>query len=308
MSSLLNKIITNTGIFFLKGISYLPFGLLYLLSDAMFVVVYHLVRYRRNVVEKNLRNSFPERDETWIALTTRDYFRYMCDIFVETLKTRTMTADQLSKRMVIVNPEVLNRFYDEGRSVTVMAVHYGNWEWLAHMPLHIRHRQLFVYKPMSNEPFDQFMNGIRSRFGGETTAMNILLRKLIRASQSGERVMTWLAADQTPPWYHSFWTRFLNQETQFFRGPAQLAKRFGQPVVLQTIHRKARGYYETKFEVLFEHPERVDEETIILTYVAHIEAHILKDPVCYLWSHRRWKHRRPDEHPLHARLHLPDLP
>jgi len=308
MSLLLNKIITNTGILLLKGVSYLPFGLLYLLSDAMYLVVYHLVKYRRGVVESNLRNSFPGKEEAWIAQTAGDYYRYMCDIFVETLKTRTLSAEQLARRMVIVNPEVLNRFYDQGKSVTVMAVHYGNWEWLEHMHLHIRHRQLFVYKPMSNEFFNRFMNGIRSRFGGETTAMNVLLRKLIKARQAGERVMTWLAADQTPPWYHSFWTRFLNQETQFFRGPAQIAKRFGQPVVLQTIRRKSRGHYETSFEVLFEHPEGVDEETIILTYVAKIEAHIQRDPACYLWSHRRWKHHRPDEHPLHARLHLPDLP
>ena len=305
---MLNKIFSYTGIILLKGVSYFPFALLYLLSDVTFLVVFYLVRYRREVVVANLRNSFPGKDEAWIDRTAREYFRYMCDIFVETLKTRTMSAEELSRRMVIVNPEVVNRFYDEGKSVTVMAVHYGNWEWLAHMPLHISHRQLFVYKPMTNKGFDRFMNGVRSKFGGETTAMNVLLRKLIRASQSGERVMTWLAADQTPPKYHSFWTRFLNQETQFFRGPAQIAKRFGQPVVLQTIRRKTRGYYETSFEVLFEHPEGVDEETIILTYVAKIEAHIQRDPVCYLWSHRRWKHSRPDEVPMHTRLHLPDLP
>jgi Kdo2-lipid IVA lauroyltransferase/acyltransferase len=218
---------------------------------------------------------------------------------VETLKVGNMPEAGLASRMTFKNCELLNSYYDQGKSVVVMAMHYGNWEWLLHMPLFIKHHQYFVYKPMQNEWFGRYLNEMRSRFGGETVSMNIALRKIIEAENKGIPVMTWLAADQTPPWNHPFWTIFLNQETQFFEGPAKIARRFSQPVILQIIRRTGRGYYEANFEVLFENPQEVSEETIILTYVRKIESIVNAEPYPYLWSHRRWKHTRPPGTPLH---------
>jgi len=288
-----NKYCSLAGIAVLKIVSGLPFRLLYLVSDAMFVWIYYVFRYRRKVVRANLKNSFPDKSLGELGKIEYNYYRYLSDLIIEALKTGNMSKEEISRRMVIRNPEMVNQFYEQGKSVLILAMHYGNWEWLINMPLFIKHHHYFVYKPLRNEWFDRYLNGLRSRFGGETISMSITLRKIIEADKQNIPVVTWLAADQTPPWFHPFWTIFLNQETQFFDGPAKIAKRFNQPVLFQHVTRIRRGYYETWFEVLAEDPSEFTETEIILAYVKKVEAVIAQEPAYYLWSHRRWKHRRP---------------
>jgi len=293
-----NKYGNLAGIAVLKMISGLPFRILYLLSDVMFVLIYYIFRYRRKVVQTNLEKSFPEKSQRELKKIEYNYYRYLCDLAIEALKTGNMSKDEISARMIIRNPEMVNQFYERGKSVVVMAMHYGNWEWLMNMPLFIKHHHYFVYKPLQNVWFDRYLNGLRSRFGGETISMSIALRKIIEADKQNIPVLTWLAADQTPPWFHPFRTMFLQQETQFFDGPAKIAKRFNQPVLFQHMARTKRGYYETWFEVLAEDPSEFTETEIILAYVKKVEEVIMREPAYYLWSHRRWKHTRHGHAPV----------
>lgn len=286
------KIFTITGIAFLKLLSALPLPVLYLVSDLMYPVVYRLVRYRRKVVRMNLTNAFPGKSEEQLIETERDYYRNLCDIMVETIKTRGMTREELCERMHFRNPGLINNEFESGKSVVVIAAHMGNWEWLLHMPLFVRHQLFFVYKPLEDTLFDRYLNLVRQKYGGETVPMSLILKKLLDKKDSGTPVMTWLAADQTPPWNHPFWTMFLHQKTQFFNGPAKLAQRFDFPVFFQRVKRIRRGYYETWFESLTDKPREVSEEAIIHSYVRKIEGIIAETPEDYLWSHRRWKNSR----------------
>jgi KDO2-lipid IV(A) lauroyltransferase len=286
---MISKIATYTGIAILKLVSKWPMSILYLVSDIMFPVVYHMIRYRRHVVTINLRNAFPEKTDGERGLIAKRYYRHLCDLVVETIKTPSFSSDEISGRMIIRNPEVLNDFFSNDKSVIVLAMHYGNWEWLLDMPQMVKHHHFFVYKPLQNEIFDHFINEVRERFGGETVSMSLILKKLLKAEEEKNPVLTWLAADQTPPWNHPYWTMFMHQKTQFFSGPAKLARRFDQPVFFQQIKRIRRGYYETWFKLLFENPREVSEETITLAYVREAELVIKDTPENYLWSHRRWK-------------------
>jgi len=298
---MLNKYMNLALITIIKLFSMMGFRVLYILSDFLFFWVYRVFGYRRSVVRSNLMRSFPEKTSGELKKIEKHYFRHLCDVMLESLKTGGMDAEEMQKRMLIRNPEMVNRYLDKGTSVVIMAMHYANWEWLLHMPLAIRHRQFFVYKPLHNEMLDDYLNGLRGRFGGETVPMSIALRKVIEADKSGEPVMTWLAADQAPPWFNSFWTIFLNQETQFFEGPARIAQRFNQPILFQLIRKNKRGYYETWFELLTEEPQKMSEEEIILAYVARTEQFIQDTPAYYIWSHKRWKHLRPSDVPLRTR-------
>jgi Kdo2-lipid IVA lauroyltransferase/acyltransferase len=292
LKSILSNIATHAGIAVLKLVSRLPLPLLYGVAGGMYFIVYNLIRYRRKVVRGNLRNSFPEKTERELIILERKYYRNLCDLVVESVRTPALTPEEISRRMVFRNPGVINAFREQGRSVLVLAMHYGNWEWLLHMPLVIKHHPFFVYKPLQNEVFDKYLNHVRERFGGETISMSLTLRKLLDAEREKKPVLTWLAADQTPPWNHPFWTIFLNQATQFFNGPAKLARRFNQPVFFQHIRRIKRGYYETWFELLTENPAGLSEEEITLAYVKKAEQVIREYPENYLWSHRRWKNSK----------------
>lgn len=283
----------------LRTASLLPFPVLYALSDLLCFFVYHVFRYRRETVKDNIRRSFPGESGEFRKRLMKNYYGYLCDLIVEIIKGRSMNAGEVSERMAIRNPELVDRFFEEGRSVVVVSFHYGNWEWLNGMPLLIRHHHFAVYKPMENKLFEGYLNGIREKFGAEAISMSLTLRKLLESGKSGTPVLTGLVADQAPPWNRTFWTTFLNQETMFFDGPAKLAKRFNHPVIYQQIRRIKRGYYETWFELLCENPKETSEEEILKSYVRKASAAILADPVCYLWSHRRWKYSRPPGTPLH---------
>jgi Kdo2-lipid IVA lauroyltransferase/acyltransferase len=287
-----SKIATYSGIILFKLVARIPFPLLYFVSDILNILVYNVFRYRRKTVRGNLQRSFPDYGALKIKKIEKEYYRFLCDLILEILKTSHLSAKEMAERMVIKNPDLVNGFFERGESVIILAMHYGNWEWLLHMPLQLRHHPFFVIKPLQNQYFDKYLNDVRERFGGETISMPLTLRKLIEAERDHRLVMTWLGADQTPPWNHPFWTVFLNQESMFFNGPAKLAQRFNHPVLFQQIKRIKRGFYETSFEVLFQEPRLVTEETIILSYVKKVESVIQADPSCYLWSHKRWKHRR----------------
>jgi KDO2-lipid IV(A) lauroyltransferase len=175
----------------------------------------------------------------------------------------------------------------------MLTMHYNNWEWGSAFPLFLKHKVLGVYKPLHNLQFDAFINRNRARFGAEMVSNAHILRRVVKAHQEKEPVFIWLAGDQTPPSFHKFWLMFLNQETMFYPGPAAISRRFNYPVIFQKTVKTKRGYYETTFEVLFENPEKYSETEIMKAYIQKMEETIVEQPAYYLWSHKRWKHKRP---------------
>jgi KDO2-lipid IV(A) lauroyltransferase len=293
-----SAIFTNIGIFILKQVAKLSFKVIYILSDVLFFVVYRIAGYRKKVVIQNLRNSFPDKNEEELKIILKNFYRHLCDLILEAIKMGNMKEEDFRERMVIKNPEAANRFYDSGRSVVVLTMHYNNWEWSSCFPLKIKHKILGVYKPLHNSQVDAYINQTRKKTGSCLVPNASVLRTLISAKKNNELTFTWLAADQTPPAFHKFWMRFLNQDTMFYPGPAALSKRFNQPVFFQKIEKTARGKYRTSFELLYENPTEVSEVEIMKAYIKKMEEVISRQPEFYLWSHRRWKHKRPADIPL----------
>ena len=289
---------TDIAIFFLRQIARFPFWLIYFLSDIFYLVVYYIIGYRKKIVLDNLRNSFPEKSEKELKKISKKYFRHFCDLTLEAIKTHGMSESDANKRMVVKNADEVNRFYDQGKSVVVLTMHYNSWEWSNIIGKHQKHEVLAIYKPMTSLPFNVFMNEGRERFGVTALKDSLTLRTVIEKKKKNELVFIWLAADQTPPAFHKFWMRFLNQDALFYPGPASISKRFNYPVFFQTTKKVKRGYYETSYELLFENSKDISEAKIMSTFVMKMEELIREKPEYYLWSHRRWKHKRPENIPL----------
>jgi len=293
-----SKLSTGIAIFFLKQIARFPFWLIYFLSDIFYLIVYYIIGYRKDVVLNNLHNSFPEKDEKELKEISKKYFRHFCDLTLEAIKTHGMNENDANKRMVVKNADEVNRFYDQGKSVVVLTMHYNSWEWSNIIGKHQKHEVLAIYKPMTSLQFNVFMNKGRERFGVTALKDSLTLRTVIEKKKKNELVFIWLAADQTPPVFHKFWMQFLNQDALFYPGPASISKRFNYPVFFQTTRKVKRGHYETSYELLFENSQEVSEAKIMSTFVAKMEELIREKPEYYLWSHRRWKHKRPENIPL----------
>lgn len=277
------------GVFFLYLLSLLPFWLLYVISDFLFVILYYLVGYRRNVVQENLRNSFPEKSDEERRLIEKKYFKYMADLMLETIKSVSMSEKQVHRRMTCTNPELMEHYFGQGKSIIAAAGHYGNWE-LACLTFGFLtdKKRLVVYKPQSSDVFTNFFNRTRSRFGTTMISMKQTLRKMIE--YKNELTFLVLAADQTPARNEAlYFTTFLNQPTAVFIGVEKLTSLRDCVVIFYRIDLVKRGHYTYTFVPLVENPKETRPFEITRVQVSYLESLIRERPEYWLWSHRRWK-------------------
>jgi KDO2-lipid IV(A) lauroyltransferase len=279
---------------FLYLISLLPFPLLYLLSDFLFVIVYCGIGYRIKVVTENLRNSFPEKSENEIFEIRRKFYRYLCDLFLETFKTMTIGKKSMVRRCRF-NDESLKlfeKYYNEKRSVIVVMGHLGNWEWAGNtFSLCCRSQLYVIYHPLGNKYFNNLIISMRTRFGTKLIEMKETFRHMLVYQKTTSA--TAFIADQTPSPENAYWTTFLNQHTPVFWGTEKIAQRLNYPVIFASIRRWKRGYYEIFAETLFENPAQTKEGEVSQGHTKRLEEDIIKQPEIWLWSHRRWKHKCP---------------
>jgi len=286
------------GFYIFYGINYLitmlPLRVLYLFSDLFYLVLYYLAGYRRKVVAANLRNAFPEKSEVERKKIERRFYRHLADLFVETLKATHMSPEQISRRFAVRDVSDFDRLYKDGRSVIALCSHYSNWEWFSAVQLATPFRVLVIYKPLKNKHFDQFILNLRTKYGTWVSPMQNILRDLIKFRNEKILTISGFIADQTPPPdEHAYWTTFLNQETGFFRGAEKLALKYDLPVIFVNITKLKRGYYELVFELMTDHPGKESPDFITTRYAEMLEAVIREKPEYWLWSHRRWKYKKP---------------
>ncbi|MRR19091.1 hypothetical protein EG827_02765 [bacterium] len=275
-------------------ITLLPLRVLYLISDLFYVLVYHVSGYRRRVVEQNLRNAFPEKTPEELRKIEKEFYRHLCDVIVETLKITHMSSEAISRRFDTGDMSVVDRLYREGRDIVALCSHYNNWEWYAALQPATPYKTLTVYKPLKNKYFDRFILKLRTKYGLTTTPMENILRELVRNRKENIRTMSGFIADQTPPrGDNSYWTTFLNQETGFFRGAEKIAVKYDIPVVFVNLVKTGRGYYKMEFQVITEHPQDEAPDFITSRYAELLEGVIRSKPEYWLWSHRRWKYKKP---------------
>lgn len=294
----MKKLLAKIGIFSLKIIGYTPFWLVYLWADLFFLISYYLVGYRKKTVFRNLKNSFPEKSEKEIRQIAIGFYKHFSDLIFETMKSFQMTEPTLKKRIRYKNPEVLNDLYDQGKSVALLSGHYGNWEWTASLPKILKHQLNVIYRPIQDETFDAYMKKVRSRFGMTMIPARISLRTMLGFEKSGQLVATYYLTDQTALKDTEYWMTFLNQETPVFPGPEKVASRFKQAVVFMDIQKVSRGHYEVEFTKLFDDASQTTDYEITKSHVKFLEDIIRRKPEYWLWSHKRWKHTRPEHIPM----------
>ncbi|MXV15948.1 lysophospholipid acyltransferase family protein [Hufsiella ginkgonis] len=285
--------LTRIAIGLLFLLSLLPFGVLYVVSDFIFLVLYHVVKYRRPVVRMNLRNAFPEKTEAECAEIEEAYYRYLSDLIVECVKMITIPYKEAAKHFVFLNPEVLHKYFADGKSVILAAGHYGNWEMAATIGSLTDKKALVIYKPLASGIYEDFTRKVRSRFGAVMVPMKLTLRKI--AEFRREPSISVFLSDQTPVKHETqFFTSFLNQPTAVFLGIEKIAKTTNYPVVFCDVRVVKRGYYSCNFVPLVENPAEMKEHEITEAHVRCLERLIIREPRYWLWSHRRWKFRPED--------------
>ena len=272
-------------------LSLLPYPLLYLLSNIIFLIMYRVIGYRKKVVFTNLRNSFPYKTNQELKKIMSDFYRHLCDIIMESVKGFTISEKQLRKRLIIKNPEFSNYFADKGKSIIFVGGHYNNWEICAQaFAMYSNHKCIGIYKPLSNAFINDKIYTSRSKYGMQLISMK-QTKKSFEEGNDAKAIV--FGSDQNPanP-KRAHWVEFLNQDTAVLFGAERYAKEYNWPVIFVSISKVKRGYYEVEYSLITDKPKNQPHGKITEDFTKRLEQDIINKPQYWLWSHKRWKHKR----------------
>ncbi|MBR6980272.1 MAG: lysophospholipid acyltransferase family protein [Prevotella sp.] len=281
----------------LYPISLLPFRVLYVISDCLYFLIYHVAGYRKRLVRHHLETCFPEKDKKELKSIERGFYHFLCDYFLEALKLLSISKEEMLKHVELRGMEDIQRCFDEGQTCAAMMGHYGNWEYLTTLrlgwPRHPDAIEAFIYHPLSSDVFDQLFIDLRQHFGGVCVPKKDILRYLLNCRREGTKLLTGYLSDQTPKWTNiHLWLDFLGHDTPVFTNGEKLMRKMNNAIFYVDMSRPKRGYYIADFKLITRTPNEMEENAITRRFFELLEENIRRDPRFYLWTHNRWKRTR----------------
>ncbi|MFH7018820.1 lysophospholipid acyltransferase family protein [Flavobacterium sp. FlaQc-47] len=273
-------------------ISILPFRLFYWLSDFICFIIYRIIGYRKKVVRENLALTLPHLSKSELKEIEKKFYHHMCDMFLETIKTMSISPEEMEKRFRVTNIELVNEYAKRGKSVILVASHYASYEWLLTINPKIDFKGIAVYKRVANRYFDKLVRKIRSKYDTELVETRKAIPTMAQNQRDGILSMYGLASDQSPKLdriFHSM--KFMGVEVPVHTGAEMLAKKYDLSVIFVKVKKVARGYYEATFVAIADNPKDYQNFDITEKYLREVEKQIYEAPEFYLWTHKRWKHR-----------------
>lgn len=276
----------------LRVFTWMPLRLQYVLADLLYLLM-RITGYRKKVIRSNLKNALPEKTGKERKCIERKFYRHLADSLLESVAQMGFSGKELARRFRFKNPELINSFARQGKSVLLATAHYANWEWFTSFPLISPFKVLAIYKPLRNPFMDKLFARIRERTGAIACPMEDVVRKIYSFRDQNIPTLTYFIVDQRPLRKSiGYWDIFLHQETPFYLGIEKIARKTNYPVFFMKVDKIKRGTYEAEFILLEEEPSGTLPYEITRRHIRLLENIIREKPELWLWSHRRWKHKR----------------
>ncbi len=278
---------------FLWIISILPFRLFYWFSDFVYLIIYYIIGYRKKTVRYNLALAFPNLSTKERLVIEKKSYHHLCDMFLEMIKTMSISPEEMNKRFVITNLEVVKEFEKKGKSTVLLASHYASWEWLLSLNEKTSFKGIGVYKKITNKYFDKLIRDIRSKYKAELVETKRAIPLMTENQEKGILCMYGLASDQSPKLNRAFhWDKFMGVEVPVHTGAEMLAKRYDLTVLFVKVKKIKRGFYEATFVPITDDARSIPDFEITNIFLREVEKQIFEAPEYYFWTHKRWKHRK----------------
>lgn len=272
-------------------VSVLPFRVLYLLSDATYILVYYIIGYRKKTVRENLALTLPHLSNKERLNIERKFFHHFCDGFFEMAKTMTISEKEMEKRFVFTNLKLYQDLEKKQKSIAILCAHYGSYEWLVSMNRHISFKGYGIYKKIANKYFDKLVHDIRSKFKANLIDTKESIKVMAENQKAGVLSLYGFASDQSPKKGKAFhWNSFMGIKVPVHTGAEMLAKKMDMNMIFVKVKKVKRGFYEATFVHLTDNVSAVPNYEITDTFLRLVEKQIYEAPEYYLWTHKRWKH------------------
>lgn len=272
--------------------SILPMRVLYVISDFLYILIYYVFGYRKEVILGNIKQALPEKTEQEHQLIAKKFYKHFTDIVVESIKAFTITKKNIQKRYRFKNPELVNQFVNEGRSIALVSAHLANWEWSNSLPLVVKGNIFGAYNKLRNETFEDKLKTSREKFGvvgARTSDFMKFIHDKYKNKVQGAYI---LLSDQSPHVEKTFhWTEFFGVKVPVHTGAEMLAKKYDLVVINYRSKKINRGYYEVDFELITDTPRDFKNYDITEKFLKITEKNVREQPEYYLWSHKRFKHK-----------------
>ena len=277
---------------FIWIISRLPMWVLYLKSDLIYLLMYYVFGYRKKAVLENLKLSFPEKSPEEIIEISKKFFKHFTDVLMESVKAFTISEKQILKRYKYKNPELVNDYAKEGRSIALVGAHQANWEWSFSLPLILNINSFGAYTKLNNKYFEKAIRESREKFGFKGYKSANLIKGMQKNFTNKIQGLYLLLSDQSPQLHKTYyWSDFFNIKVPIHTGAEMLSKRYNLVVINYVAKKVKRGYYEIVFQLITDTPKEFENYQITDKYTTLTEENIKQQPEFYLWSHKRFKHR-----------------
>ncbi len=254
--------------------------------------MYYIIGYRKKVVNENLHLVFPEKSDDDIQKIQKKFYRHMCDIFLEIIKTMGMSIEQMNERFQLSNEHIINEYAEKGRSTILLAGHYASWEWLLGLNPRLKPKAFGIYQKIQNQYFERLIKRIRGRFGTTLVRTNESRQLIADMVNQQEPFVLGIASDQSPMLNRArHWAKFMGINVPIHIGGEELCKKHDIIPIFLQVKKLKRGYYAANFKVITEHPKEVRDYEISEKFMAALEDSIREAPEYYFWTHKRWKHR-----------------
>ncbi|NOR29134.1 MAG: lipid A biosynthesis acyltransferase [Lutibacter sp.] len=273
-------------------ISILPFRVLYIISDFFFFIIYHIIGYRKKVVYDNLKLVFPEKTSKELVIISKKSIHHFIDIFIEMIKSFTISKKEIDKRYVYKNIDLVNNLYNDGKSAILTGSHYANWEWILSIPSFVKYKGYAAYTKVNNPYFDNAILKSRGRFGVNLKQTSKIISEIQHNNDNNIQSLYGLLSDQSPLLSKThYWNEFFGVKVPIHTGTEMLAKKYDLNVIFMDVKKIKRGYYETTFSLITNEASKHPDYELTDIFIDKVEKQVRNQPEYYFWTHKRFKHK-----------------
>lgn len=273
-------------------ISILPFRILYIISDILYLLIYYIIGYRKEVVLSNLKLVFPDKKEKELKIISKIFYSHFVDVFMEMIKTFTVSKEEIYKRYKFTNIEMLTELRKDNKSLILMGPHYANWEWIMSLDSFVDYKGYAAYTKIKNNYFNNIIIKSRAKFGTNLIQTSKVVSEMRYNQQNNIQAAYGLLSDQSPSMRRTFyWREFFGVKVPIHTGAEMLAKKYDMNLVFIDTKKIKRGYYETSFSLISNEVTKFEDYELTDVFLDKVEKKVREQPEYYLWTHKRFKHK-----------------